>query len=114
MYWKDITIFIDFFKNGIKEDLKQLFNYFLNINTYKGFLYSIGKTARKSVLGSKNQMFMSMFIVVLATMTKQLYIIVLSVIFFFIMYGVYKWKTGDPLKFYKEKYFSSEIIKKFK
>lgn len=114
MYWKDIMIFIDFFNKGIMEDLRQMINYFLNINTYKNILHFSAKTAKKSLLGSKNQLFISMFVIVLATMTRQILYIFLSIILFFIMYGIHKWKTGEPLKFYKDRYFSDKITEKFK
>ena len=102
-------IFVDFFYKGSKEDIRQLISYFLSKDTYKSFFFSSTKTFRRTFFGSKNQMFMSMFVVVLGFMIKGILIKVIVATLFIIMYGRYKWKTGDPMKFYKDKYFSEEI-----
>ena len=112
MYLKDAMIFVDFFKRGIKEDIYSLIHYCLSKDTYKSIFYSSAKLFRKTFFGVKNHLYMSMFVVVLGFMVKGILIKVIVITLFIIMYLRDKWKTGDPIKFYKENYFSGELNRK--
>ncbi len=112
MYLKDAMIFADFFRREIIEDIQSIIHYFLSKDTYKNIFSSSETTIRKTFFGAKNQLYMSMFVVVLGFMVKGILIKIIVITLFIVMYVRYKWKTGDPMKFYKETYFSGEIYRK--
>jgi len=112
MYLKDAMIFLDFLKKGIKEDIYSLIRYFLSKNTYTNIFHSSTKTFRRTFFGVKNQLYMSMFVVVLGFMVKSILIKIIVIMLFIIMYARYKWRTGDPIRFYNESYFSGELHRK--
>lgn len=114
MYLKDVMIFSDFFKQEIIEDIQSAIHYFLSKDTYKNIFSSSKTTIRKTFFGAKNQLYMSVFVVVLGFMAKGILIKIIVTTLFIIMYARHKWKTGDPMKFYKENYFSVELTKRFK
>lgn len=112
MQLKDAMIFMDFFKRGFKEDIQSSIHYLLSTDTYKSIFSSSKTTIRKTFFGAKNQLYMSMFAVVLGFMIKGILVKIMVVILFIVMYIRYKWKTGDPMRFYKENYFSGQINRK--
>ena len=109
MYWKDVQIFAEFFYKGIISDIKGGFAYFSSGSTYKGFFNSIWKDIHNLFFRAKNRLYLSMFIVVLSHLVNGILIKLFAWTLFIYMYARYKWSTGEPMKFYRESYFSEEL-----
>lgn len=104
---KDLAIYFEWFYNEVMSDIKSLLNFFFSIKTYKSIFYNIVDGEKKA--SSPKYLTYTCFLFSIVFLTSRNYL--LSAIFFaftFYLYSRWKWVSGEPLSFYRKRYFSDE------
>lgn len=109
--WKNIKIIVEFFYIEIKEDITKIFN----VAPYTSFLYDILLSFKRLFLTPTYQVYWSILFLVVAIARFHWIIQILAFIIFCYTYFYRKiWKSGEPLKLYKDRYYSKEITTTFR
>ena len=110
--WKDIQIFFEWLFEEIKNDTIYSSHRIISKETYIELLRKI-KNIFKDFLGTftkpKNKVYLSLLIYILVVaITDVLWLQIIAFLLIFYFYFKKLWQGGEPLKFYKEKYYGKD------
>lgn len=102
-------VFFEWFWLELKMDIKDTFKMLISLETYKSmvrrikiFLSEIGGTYTKP----KNKVYIFFILWIVSLYIFKLFIVKLTAFLLFLLFYFLKlWRGGEPLKFYKERYY---------
>lgn len=103
--WKELRIFTDYFIVQIKEDFQSMFKSSTTPDTYVGFLTGILKDFKKALTRPRYHVYYALFFLIMAIAKYEIIIIVIASVLVVFFYIRSIWLSGEPLKFYKDKYY---------
>ena len=104
--WKDAKIFLEWFSIEIKKDLLSLFKTTASSGTYASFIKSLVKSIRNVFFKPRNQVYWSFLLFVIALAIGNNISKIMFFSLFIILYFRKLWIGGEPMEFYRKKYYS--------
>lgn len=111
-FFKRITITIEYFYKGMMTDIKNFFKALFSVDTYINILNIFSYSVKSTYSKPKHHVLFALFLLFISIYNRlEWYWISLSFLLFLYTYFRKIWLSGDPLKFYEERFFPEKFRK---